>query len=370
MIAIAKELDRGNFVKTTASKNILQREKLIDVRDIVKARRYKVVALFSGCGGFSLGFQGGFKLFSGINRRDYSRNPFKVIWSNDISEHAINTYKSQFKSNAVCADIRSISSSDIPDCDIVIGGFPCQDFSISGKMQGFKTLRGKLYKELVRVIQDKNPIAFVAENVKNIQSLKLIDEERKQTVFQTILEDFSNCGYDVSVKLIYGPDYGLPQKRERIFFVGLRKDLGKSFYFPASHHSMLTSKDAIDDLWGLENKGLVANHDQCSLAKFKPPSKSGNQGNYKLNSNEPSYVMRAEHHMNIQAHYRSCNESDPENRDYWRRLTVREAARLQGFPDDFVFLGSKIHTYSQVGNAVPPILSWYIARALYNSLNQ
>jgi DNA (cytosine-5)-methyltransferase 1 len=346
-----------------------QSEELIDVAKLPKGDCYKVVALFSGCGGFSLGFKGGFELFPNTHRIKYKKNPFEIIWSNDISPYAVDSYLKNFKSEVVCDDIRNINSSDIPDCDILIGGFPCQDFSISGKMKGFDSLRGKLYQELVRLIKDKKPIAFVAENVRNIQNPSLWDAERNQTVFQSILGDFKGCGYNVSTKLIYAPDYGLPQKRERVFFVGIREDINKKFYFPSSHHKILTVKDAIDDLWGIETKGLVANHDQRSLAKFKPPSKNGNQGNYKLKPDQPSYVMRAEHHMNIQAHYRTYNELEPENRDYWRRLTVREAARIQGFPDDFVFSGSKVHTYSQVGNAVPPVLSWYIARALYKSLS-
>ena len=170
---------------------------------------------------------------------------------------------------------------------------------------------------------------------------------------------------------MFAPDYGVPQKRERVFIVGIRNDLQSEFKFPKPIHSPMTSKQAIDDLWGKENDCAIFNHNQISLAKFRPPSNVGTQGNQMIPANGPSHVMRAEHHMNIQAHYRTIDPNkDIQDRSNWRRLTVREAARLQTFPDEFEFIGNKSSSYKQVGNAVPPMLGWYVAKALELTLKR
>lgn len=342
----------------------------VDVKAIKKAKKpFKVVSLFSGCGGLDVGFMGGFDVFAKNNKKSFDENPFEVIWANDIFKDAVETYKDNIGKHIHCLDISTIDTKEIPECDIVLGGFPCQDFSISGKQRGFESERGTLYKQMLRVVKDKKPKAFVAENVKNILNPKLIDKAKNQPVIQTIIQDFAKIGYKLKFECLYAPDYGIPQRRERVFIVGLRKDIKSEFFFPKSHHGPMTSKQAIDDLWGKEENPKIHNHNQRSLAKFKPPSKSGNQGNYMIPENGPSQVMRAEHHMNIQAHYRLVNpNADKDNRNYWRRLTVREAARLQTFPDSFKFAGSKSTAYKQIGNAVPPILGWYVARALAKSI--
>lgn len=344
-------------------------EDLVSVKMLPKGPTLNVVALFAGCGGFSLGVKGGFKLFTGENEIELKKNPFKVIWSNEIEPTAVSTYRANLGDMIVHKSITEIKSTEVPDCDLVIGGFPCQDFSISGKLAGLSSDRGQLYKEMARVIKAKKPKAFAAENVKNLLNPKLIDPDTGKTAFETIVAEFSKCGYKIYHKVIKGPEYGLPQNRERVFIVGIRKDIKTEFKFPAPLFKKMSSQDAIDDLWALEDYSQVPNHDQVSLAKFKPPSKSGNQGNYKLKADKPSYTMRAEHHMNIQAHYRTHKASEPENRDFWRRLTVREAARIQAFPDNYVFQGTKFWAYKQVGNAVPPLFSWYVARAIYLTIH-
>lgn len=329
------------------------------------SKNYKVISLFSGCGGMDLGVLGDFTVFSGKNKKTFPANPFKIVWANDIDKNAVASYKENIGKHAVCQDINDVKTDDLPECEIVIGGFPCQDFSIAGKQMGFENGRGTLYREMIRVIKAKKPIAFVAENVKNILNPKLIDAEKNQPVIKTITEDFEKAGYDIKYKLLYAPDYGIPQRRERVIIVGIRKDMNVEFFFPESFHTPMNSKQAIDDLWGKEHDPNIPNHNQMSLAKFRPPSKVGSQGNEMIPADGPSHVMRAEHHMNIQAHYRTLNpDASTEDRDHWRRLTVREAARLQTFPDDFHFIGNKSNSYKQVGNAVPPILGWYIARAL------
>lgn len=344
-------------------------EELIDISTFKSGKKkYRTVSLFSGCGGLDLGFMGDFEVFKSKHRKVFDANPFEIVWANEIDSKAVETYKKNIGKHIVCEDIRNILVKDIPSCDIVLGGFPCQDFSIAGKRKGLESVRGNLYKEMIRIIRAKSPKAFVAENVKNIISPKLIDLERNQPVIKTIIEDFSKLGYDVKYRCLKAPDYGIPQRRERVIIVGTRKDLKINFKYPLSFHKPMTSKEGIDDLWGKESDDKILNHNQISLAKFRPPSKVGTQGNQMIPADGPSHVMRAEHHMNIQAHYRTLDPNgDTTKRDYWRRLTVREAARLQTFPDDFEFIGSKSSTYKQVGNAVPPILGWYIAKALEKS---
>ena len=220
---------------------------------------------------------------------------------------------------------------------------------------------------MLEIIKIQKPVAFLAENVKNILSPLLVDEHGNR-VIERMEKDFEAIGYDVQTNLVYAPDYGIPQKRWRVFIVGIRKSLHRKFQMPKSHHPLMTAKQAIDDLWGKEEDLSIPNHNQVSLAKFKPPRRNGNQGNYQVQADQPSQTIRSEHHMNIQAHYRTYHEAEPQNRNFWRRLTVRECARLQTFPDHFVFVGPKTATYKMVGNAVPPMLGWYMARALYRTL--
>lgn len=341
----------------------------INVDVLPEGKTYKVVSLFSGCGGLDLGFLGGFSCFGEGNRIEFGKNPFEIVWANDFLKPACDTYSKYFSHDIVFGDITKIDKVTIPKGDIVIGGFPCQDFSISGKQGGLSTNRGNLYQQMLEVIRVQKPIAFLAENVKNILSPILVDENGIRAI-DRIKGDFESLGYNVDVNLVYAPDYGIPQRRWRVFIVGIRKETGKHFIMPKAHHPFMTAKQAIDDLWGKENDLSIPNHNQMSLAKFKPPKRSGNQGNYQVRADQPSQTIRSEHHMNIQAHYRTYNEEEPQNRDFWRRLTVRECARFQTFPDDFWFSGSKSDAYRVVGNAVPPMLGWYMARALYCALEE
>lgn len=330
--------------------------------------KYKVASLFCGGGGLDLGFLGDFKLFSGENSIYLPENPFDIIWANDFFKEAADTYKNNVGNHIHFGDVTKVDFNEVPDVDIVIGGFPCQDFSIAGKMNGFNSERGRLYKRMVELIDVKRPIAFVAENVQNILNKNLVDPDSGLQVLDQILKELKDLGYKTSFKNLYAPDYGIPQKRNRVIIVGIREDIDTEYNFPVPKHPPMNCKQAIDDLWGKETSDDIPNHNQMSLAKFKPPSKVGNQGNYRLIEDEPSFVIRAEHHGNIQGHYRTFNPDNLEDRTAWRRLTVREAARLQTFPDDFIFSGSKTAAYKVVGNAVPPMLGWYIANSLAESL--
>lgn len=173
-----------------------------------------VVSLFAGAGGMDLGFQ---------------KAGFEIIWANDFDKDSVQTYKNNFGNHIVLGDIKDIPSSDIPDNpDVVIGGFPCQGFSINNKKRSMDDERNHLYKEMLRIIKDKKPKYFVAENVKGILSLE------KGEVIKLIVNDFKKIGYDVDYKLLTASDYGIPQNRQRVFIIGNR--INKENPYPKVTH--------------------------------------------------------------------------------------------------------------------------------------
>jgi DNA (cytosine-5)-methyltransferase 1 len=324
-------------------------------------KRFTVLSLFSGCGGMDLGFKGGFTYLD----REYSPNNFDIIWANEIDKHAAKTYRDNFGDHIVCDDIANIPDEDFPEADIVIGGFPCQDFSIAGKMQGFAVERGRLYLQMKRVIDAIKPKAFVAENVKNLMVME------DGLILKTIIDDFKESGYDVGFHLFHSANYGVPQNRERVIIYGYRSDLNLTPFIPLETHepeTWVTAREAIDDLWSKLDSPDIANHSTKDYSKAKFYEGKRTQGNVRIKPDKIAPTIRAEHHGNIEGHYRTNgDENDLSN---WRRLTVRECARIQSFPDDFIFTTSASSAYRQVGNAVPPVLAWYIARSLYYSLTQ
>ncbi|WP_242836653.1 DNA cytosine methyltransferase [Clostridium sp. BNL1100] len=341
--------------------------KFIDVKiPLPSDKVFTVVSLFSGCGGKDLGFRGDFAVFG----KHYERNNFNIIWANDIESHACETYKHNFKHDIVCNDIKNVDINTIPKADIVIGGFPCQDFSIAGLRKGLSSERGQLYLEMKRVIEHCQPLAFIAENVEGLTNINGSNE-----TIELIKEDFAKCGYNVTYNLFHATDYGVPQTRKRVFIIGIREDLHKTIYLPkpdrdqfSKDRPWMTAKEAIDDLWGKLDAPNIFNHTlkDVSRAKFYEGKKL--QGNCRISADKPSVTIRAEHHGNIEGHYRTTKPENPDDITGWRRLSVRECARIQTFPDDFEFKGAATYTYKQIGNAVPPVLGWYIARALYLSL--
>ena len=183
----------------------------------------KVVSLFAGCGGCDRGMIGGFT----FNNRFYEKLPYELVYVTDINQKALNTHKLNFsEANTVCADICEVSSDKIPDHDVLIGGFPCQSFSTVNPTKDPFDDRANLYKQMARIAKDKQPKAFIAENVKGLMTL------HKGSIFRRVREAFEDAGYVLSYKLINAANYGVPQKRERVILVGIRKDLGKIFEFP------------------------------------------------------------------------------------------------------------------------------------------
>lgn len=311
-------------------------------------RKHTIISLFSGCGGLDLGFLGGFNFLN----KTYANNNFNVIWANDIDKNACLTYRKNFNHHIVCGDIRDllknkyISLFDNPfplKADIVLGGFPCQDFSHAGKRKGFKSERGTLYEAMCEVVSQAKPKLFLAENVKGLLTIN------NGAAINQIINDFKDIGYHVSCKLLLSANFEVPQKRERVIIIGSRQDVLPSFSFSnllSINKEWVSLKRAIGDL---ENKqeGEVENHFWSKAKKNK------GQGNNCVFQNEPGPTMRAEHHGNIEFHWNGT-----------RRLSAREAARIQSFPDNFIFYPSTSSAYKQIGNAVPPVFAWHLAQSI------
>ncbi len=330
---------------------------------------HKVVSLFSGCGGLDLGFIGDFNFLG----KHYERTLFDIIWANDIYPQACESYRVNIGDHIIEGDIEEILNTDpdlVPDeAEVVIGGFPCQDFSVAGKRKGLTVTRGRLYLQMKRVIERIAPKIVVAENVEGLLNME------NGLVLETIKNDLSSVNhngkkidYKVNHYLLHAADYGVPQTRKRVFIVCIRSDINVEYLppEPTTKDKWITAKEAIDDLWGLENNESIPNHSQISKAKFYPGKRM--QGNTKIRADQPSVTIRAEHHGNIEAHYRSTNPNKPDDMRFWRRLSVRECARIQSFPDNFIFKGAATHTYKQVGNAVPPVLGWHVAQSIQSVL--
>jgi len=311
----------------------------------------KVLSLFSGCGGLDLGFH---------------LEGYQTIWANDFSEWAVDSFRNYFGNVIVHSDITKINpyeDKSIPDCDLVLGGFPCQDFSVIWKQPGLNGKRGGLYKHFLDFVDAKKPKAFVAENVKG-----LLTANNKKAI-ETIIKDFESIspGYIVKVHLYNFAEYGVPQFRERVIIVGVRIDTGFDFIHPAPTHGpkgtkpYVTAGQAIEgaDKVPFNNEHINSAIKTIELLKLIPEG-----GNFAdVPKDHPLYVKGMISHV-----YRRINRSEPAKTiiaagggGTWgyhypepRPLTNRERARLQSFPDDFVFSGSKAEARRQIGNAVPP----------------
>lgn len=303
---------------------------------------FTVVSLFSGCGGLDAGFLGGFKFLG----KTYDRLPYKIVWANDIRPAACKTYEANLKHPIHCGDIWEALPTLPKHADIVVGGFPCQDVSINGKMKGSEGLRTTLYKAMIEAVRLTNPRVFVAENVKGLLMAHSKD------FYEEIMNDFRKLRYEVSAQLYLSADYGVPQMRERVFIVGT-KGKAKPFHPPApvlQPIKYITAKQALDDLRDMPENAEISHI--WSHAK-----KSAEQGSRHLKADSPATTMRAECHGNIQFHY-----------ELGRRISMREAARIQSFPDNFLFSGGLRETERQIGNAVPPVMAWHIAKAVRECL--
>ncbi len=277
----------------------------------------------------------------------YAPRNFELKWANEIDKNACLTFEQNFDQPIVCGDIRALLKKGLipPSADIVLGGFPCQDFSLAGKRRGFNSSRGLLYRSMVEVVRRTKPLIFVAENVKGLLSMD------GGEALKTIERDFAKIGYQISTQLYFAANFGVPQSRERVVIVGTNKAKGlPKFIHPKpvlSQKQWITLQKAIGDL-NRKKEGALPNH-FWSRAKMFP----GTQGNAIVSKKDIGPTMRAEHHGNVEWHWNGK-----------RRLSAREAARIQTFPDDFTFAPSTSSAYKQIGNAVPPVMAWHVATAI------
>lgn len=299
----------------------------------------RVVSLFSGAGGLDLGF---------------IKAGHQILWANDLYIDAVETYRKNIGNHIVCEDISKISTSDIPDCDIVIGGFPCQGFSVANTKRHVDDERNVLYKQLLRVIRDKNPKFFLAENVKGILSIG------KGQVFQMILEDFQSIGYNVQYRVLNAADYGVPQTRLRVIIVGVRKDVHFEYKYPSPTNSKdganglprwVSVSDALKDIPNPDLPNNLPNHD---YSKYKL-SFNGYIGHRPLNPDMPAPTVTARGDdkggVVILPHPTAA-----------RRMSCRELATIQSFPLGYEFQGNRSSVYRQIGNAVPVLLGYAVAK--------
>ena len=322
---------------------------------------YNVVSLFCGCGGVDLGTVGGFI----FNKKEYAKHPCKLVYACDIDQKAVDSHKLNFDAeNAVCADICEVEADAIPECDILTGGFPCQSFSTVNPTKDPFDDRANLYKQMVRIVQAKQPKVFVAENVKGMMTL------HKGAIFKRVIAAFEEAGYKTFHSLLNAADYGVPQKRERVIIVGIRNDIWElrgDFIFPAKTHegNWTPLSVAVPELAIGEKKYYFSERAVQGMKNAKNNMKRG----LAQNLDEPCLTVTS-HLAKV-----SLNSRDPvllvdPAKELYRRFTPLEAARIQSFPDDFKFAGTETTAYRQIGNAIPPVMFWHITNEIIKYLEK
>lgn len=317
--------------------------------------KLKIASLFCGCGGTDVGLLGGFDFLG----KKYNPNNMEIVYANDVDDNACNIFEENFGIKPDNRDIREVKSEEIPPFDILTGGFPCQSFSIvaqNPKRLGVKDERGKLFFEMCRILSERQPKCFVAENVKGLLTVN------KRSAFPLILEEFEKSGYDVTYSILNSVEYGVPQKRERVIIVGFRKDLGIKFTFPDIElkeedlYEPLSSviESTVDEKYFFSERavaGMMRNRESMNKGRaqdiFKPCNTVGaHLAKVSLNSTDPVLMIGGR----------------------YRRFTPREVARIQSFPEEFKLVGSESAQYRALGNAIPPVMFWYVANSVYQHL--
>ena len=319
--------------------------------------KLRVASLFCGCGGTDVGLLGNFDFLG----KHYDSNSMEIVYANDIDDNACNIFKENFKITPDSRDIREVKSEELPEFDILTGGFPCQSFSIiaqNPKRLGVKDERGKLFFEMCRILRERQPKCFIAENVKGILTAN------KRSAFPLIIKEFEDSGYDVQYRILNSADYGVPQKRERVIIVGFRKDLHISFNFPdaeiESEDGYATLREVIEA--DVDEKYFFSDRAVAGMMKKRESMNKGRAQDI----NKPCNTVGA-HLAKV-----SLNSTDPVlmQGSRYRRFTPREVARIQSFPDEFELVGSEAAQYRALGNAIPPVMFWYVARAVKEGLQE
>ena len=323
-----------------------------------------IVSLFAGCGGMDLGFQ-----MAGFN----------VVWANEFDKTIWDTYRANHpKTTLNTKSIKEVTLDEIPECEGIIGGPPCQSWSLAGSMKGINDERGQLFFEYLRILKGKQPKFFIAENVPGMRS-KAHDAE-----FANIKLLFSQCGYTVADYMVNASDYSVPQDRKRVILVGYRTDLNKFFWLPEKHKK-ITLRDAIADL----PPSLPSlPKDQANPPYFLAfQNQEHMTGPYSYNymsrnrvrawDDQSFTILASGRHapQHPSAPFMENVQKDvcrfkPGHEDKYRRLSVRECARIQTFPDSYRFLYTKVaNGYKMVGNAVPVMLAKHLADQIKDDLN-
>lgn len=318
--------------------------------------KLRVASLFCGCGGTDVGLLGDFDFLG----KHYNSNGMQIVYANDIDDNACNIFKENFGIIPDNRDIREVKSDDIPEFDILTGGFPCQSFSIvaqNPKRLGVKDERGKLFFEMCRILQEKQPKCFIAENVKGILTAN------KKSAFPLILKEFEDSGYDVQYRILNSANYGVPQKRERVIIVGFRSDLNIKFDFP---ESIINDESKFEPLEKVVEKSVDEKYffSQRAVEGMLRRRESMNKGRAQ-DLSKPCNTVGA-HLAKV-----SLNSTDPvlKEGEKYRRFTPREVARIQSFPENFELVGSEAAQYRALGNAIPPVMFWYVANAVKENLS-
>ena len=328
-------------------------------------KKIRIVSLFSGCGGLDLGFE---------------KAGYEIVWANEFDKGIWDTYRHNHPNTVLdTRSITDIEEEEIPDCEGIIGGPPCQSWSEGGAKRGLNDKRGRLFYDYIRILKEKQPLFFLAENVSGMLL------ERHAEALQGIRQAFMDSGYTLSFKLLNACDYGVPQDRKRVIFVGIRNDLGFDFVFPSPLKRKLTLRDAIADLPNdplpVPN-GIIAdrthpeipNHEYM-IGGFSPIYMSRNRVR---DWDEVSFTIQAQarqapiHPQAPKMTFLSDNKREFKKGEehLYRRLSVRECARIQTFPDDFIFLYDNISVgYKMIGNAVPVNLASVLAESIQKQLS-
>lgn len=318
--------------------------------------KLKVASLFCGCGGTDVGMMGGFDFLG----KHYAKNDVEIVYANDFEKSACNIFEANFGLKPDNRDIREVKTEELPKFDILTGGFPCQSFSIvaqNPKRLGIKDEKGMLFFEMCRILRERKPKCFIAENVKGLLTAN------KREAFPLIIKEFEDSGYDVKYQVVHAVEFGVPQKRERVIIVGFRKDLNVEFDFPEAvvdspekyvPLSKVIDSD-VDDKYFFSQKavdGMMRNRESMNKGRAQ-------------NVDEPCNTVGA-HLAKV-----SLNSTDPvlKVNNKYRRFTPREVARIQSFPETFKLTESEYAQYKALGNAIPPVMFWYIMRSVKDSLN-
>jgi len=327
-------------------------------------KRMKITGLFSGAGGLDLGF---------------SKAGFDVIWANEYDKSIWETYEKNHKGTFL--DKRSITeilSNEVPDCDGIIGGPPCQSWSEAGAKRGIGDKRGQLFFDFIRILKDKQPKFFLAENVSGM----LVS--RHNEALENIKQLFRECGYNLSFQMLNVSNYGIPQDRKRVFFIGYRLDLGTEFTFPQPTDKQKMLSDAIGDLTETAlpaKEGNNTNGETCIIPNHE--YMTGGFSSMYMSRNRVRSWDEVSFTIQAGGRHAPCHPQAPKfefieqnkrrfaigKEHLYRRLSVRECARIQTFPDDFIFYYNKLADgYKMVGNAVPVAMATALAEKIKSDL--